>query len=68
MAIRRLTKEEKRIQAAVEAAFKKIGNNRQFGIFDLAKINNAGNAAGKAGQDIEAAVSAACDQYEVKVA
>lgn len=68
MAIRRMTKAEKLIEAAVDAAFKKFGSNRQFNIFDLAKIRNAGNAAAKAGQDIEAAVSAACDQYEVKVA
>ena len=66
MAIRRLTKEEKRIEAAVAAAFRKVGSNRQFNIFDLAKINNAGNAAAKAGQDIEAAVAAACDQIEIK--
>jgi len=68
MAIRRLTKAEKQVQAAVEAAFKKHGTNRQFNIFDLAKINNAGNAAAKAGQDIDAAVLAACEQYEIKVA
>ena len=66
MAIRRMTKEEKRIEVAVEAAFRKVGSNRQFKIFDLAKISNAGNVAAKAGQDIEAAVAKACDQFEIK--
>lgn len=60
----RKTKEEKRI----EAAFNKVGNRRQFNIFDLNKIHDAGVAAGKAGEDIEAAVSKACDQYEIKEA
>jgi len=64
----RKTKEEKRIEAAVDAAFSKVGNRRQFNIFDLSKIQAAGVAAGKAGEDIEAAVSKACDQYEIKEA
>lgn len=61
----RKTNEEKRIEAAVNAAFYKHGDCRQFSIMDLGKIRNAGIAAGKAGQDIDAAVAAACDQYEV---
>lgn len=62
----RKTKEEKRIEKATEAAFNKVGNRRQFNIMDLGKIHAAGIAAGKTGQDIEAAVSAACDQFEIK--
>lgn len=62
----RKTKEQKRIETAVDAAFNKIGNRRQFNIMDLSKIHDAGIAAGVAGQDIEVAVSAACDQYEEK--
>lgn len=62
----RRSKEDVRIERAVDAAFLKVGSNRQFGIFDLSKIMAAGTAAAKAGQDIEAAVSAACDQYEHK--
>lgn len=61
----RQTKEDKRIEAAVNAAFYKHGNCRQFSIMDLGKIRNAGIEAGKAGQDINAAVAAACDEYEV---
>lgn len=49
MAIRRMTMAEKRIEKAVADAFKKHGSGFQFNIFDLAKINNAGNAAAKAG-------------------
>lgn len=62
----RKTKEEKRIEDATEAAFNKVGNCRQFNIMDLGKIHDAGMSAGRAGQDIEAAVSAACDKYESK--
>jgi len=71
MATRRLTKQEKLNQAAVEAAFKKHGTGRQFNIFDLSKINNAGNEVAKRGgsqDEIEAAVLSACEQYEIKVA
>jgi hypothetical protein len=64
----RKSKEEKRIEAAAEAAFNKVGRGRQFDVMDLGKIHDAGVAAGVAGQDIEAAVSAACDKYEVKAA
>lgn len=71
MAIRRMTKAEKANEAKVAAAFKKVGSNRQFNIFDLSKIHNAGNDVAKRGgsqDEIDAAVSAACDQYEIKVA
>lgn len=64
----RMTKEEKRIHTAVGVAFNRIGNRRQFNMMDLPKIMDAGMAAGMNGQDIEAAVSAACDQYEIKSA
>lgn len=64
----RQTKQEKQTQAAIEAAFSKHGNCRQFNIMDLGKITGAGKAAAGAGQDIEAAVKAACDQYEQKPA
>jgi hypothetical protein len=71
MAGKRKSKREKQVETAVEAAFNRIGKNRQFNIMDLGKINAAGvNAAGTEGDvdvaKIEAAVSAACDQYEVK--
>lgn len=62
----RMTKEEKRIEAAVHAAFKKVGSGREFNIFDLAKITAAGKDAAKTGHDIEDAVRSACDLYEVK--
>ena len=66
MAIRRLTKAEKLVEKAVADAFKKHGSGFQFNIFDLAKINNAGNAAARAGQDVEAAIIAAVEQYRIK--
>lgn len=62
----RQTKEEKRIEKAVEAAFNKFGKNRQFNIMDLGKIHAAGEKAAKDGGDIEEAVRQACDQYEAK--
>ena len=66
MAIRRMTKEEKRFEKAVADAFKKHGSGFQFNIFDLAKINYAGNAAAKAGKDVDAAIIAAIEQYRIK--
>lgn len=62
----RKTKEEKRIDAEVEAAFYKVGGNRQFNIMDLGKIHDAGKTAALNGQDVLVAVSAACDKYEIK--
>lgn len=64
----RKTKQEKALEAAIEAAFNRHGSNRQFNIMDLSKISAAGRAAAAAGQDVEAAVKAACDQYEIKAA
>ena len=52
--------------AAVEAAFNKVGNRRQFPMMDLPKIHAAGMDAARAGLDVEAAVAAACDRYEHK--
>ena len=59
----RQTKEAKRIDNAVDAAFKTHGNNIQFNIMDLGKIHDAGVAAGQAGGDIDAAVIAAIAKY-----
>ena len=59
----RQTKEDKRIDAAADAAFYKHGNQIQFNIMDLGKIHNAGVVAGKAGKDIEAAVIEAIAKY-----
>ena len=59
----RQTKEEKRIDAAADAAFYKHGNQIQFNIMDLGKIHDAGVVAGRAGGDIEAAVVAAITKY-----
>lgn len=59
----RLTKAEKQVENAVDAAFKKHGSNVQFNIFDLSKISDAGRNAAKTGGDIEAAVIAAIAQY-----
>ena len=62
----RKTKEEKRIEKEIEVAFNDHGNSRQFNIMDLNKIHAAGLTAGKAGQDIDAAIRSACDIYEVR--
>lgn len=61
----RKTNEDKRIEAAVDAAFYKHGDGRQFSIMDLGKIRKAGIDAAQAGHDIDAAVAVACDKYEV---
>jgi len=59
----RRTKEQKRIDDAVEAACNRHAVGRSFNIFDLGKISKAGHDAAKAGQDIDAAVLAAAKQY-----
>lgn len=59
----RKTKEEKRVESAVDEAFKKHGVNKQFDIMDLSKITKAGEDAAKQGKDIEEAVKLACIQY-----
>jgi hypothetical protein len=58
-----MTKEEKRIELAVEAAFRKCGNGVQVGIFDIGKIMRAGEQAAAVGGDIETAMSAAFTKY-----
>lgn len=68
---KRKSKREKQVEAAAEAAFKKVGSSRIFSIMDLGKIQDAGiQAAGTEGEinvaAIEAAVSAACDKFEIK--
>ena len=59
----RQTKEEKRIEAAVESAFNRLGNNIQFNIMDLGKIFNDGVAAVRAELDLDAAMLASIAKY-----
>jgi len=55
---------QKRIEAIVEAAFIKHSFGLQFDIMDLGKIFNAGTAAVKAGEDLDAAMLAAIAKYQ----
>ena len=59
----RMTKAQKAIENAVDAAYRKLGTGIQVDVFDIGKILDAGRKAGEAGQDIEAAVKAALEQY-----
>ena len=59
----RETKESKRIDAAVDAAYYRNGNGIQVNIFDLSKIMNAGRAAIISGGDVDAAIIAALKIY-----
>ena len=59
----RKTKEDKRIDTLVAAAFNQHGKNIQFNIMDLGKIHDAGAAAAKAGQSVDDAVITAIAQY-----
>jgi hypothetical protein len=58
-----MTKEEKRIDAEANKAFKTHGVNIEFDIFDLSKIHSAGVEAGRRGENIEEAVKAAIQLY-----
>ncbi len=62
----RKTKEEKRIEAAVEAAFKRHSPGNPISVFDIGKVMTAGTNAALAGGDdaaIDTAVKAAFDLY-----
>ena len=71
--MKKLTK--KKLDAAIDGMFKVHGHRRQFPIFDLGKIADAGRSAYDAAATHEdglkaadAAVAVACDRYEVKPA
>jgi len=64
----RRTKEQIRIEKAVDAACIKHAVGRSFNIFDLGKISKAGHDAAANGRDIDAAVLLAAIQYDQKVA
>ena len=69
--MKKLTK--KKLDAAIDGMFKVHGHRRQFPIFDLGKIADAGRSAYDAATTHEdglkaadAAVEEACDKYEVR--
>ena len=61
----RKSKEETRIEREVDAACKRHSNGRVFNIFTLSEITQAGMKAGQSGEDIDAAVLAACQKHDV---
>lgn len=61
--MKRMTKEDKLIEAECNRCYKVHGNCVQIPIFDLSKIFDAGRAAGKAGQSIEEAIKTAIAKY-----
>jgi hypothetical protein len=56
----------KTIDQMVEKAFYAVANRRQFPIMSLGRIHAAGVVAYHAGDDVQAAVSAACDVHALK--
>lgn len=61
----RKTRAEKAIEDRVKAAYEIHGNRVQVPMLDLGKIHQAGMEAGRAGEDIDAAVKAAIARYRV---
>ena len=61
----RKTKESKRIDALVEAAFDRHGCNIQFNVMDLGEIHRAGVNALANGQDLDEAMKVAITQYRL---
>lgn len=59
----RKSKEEKRIDSVVDAAYKRHGYGVPVDIFDIGKILNAGREAARNGQDVDEAVKKAVEQY-----
>jgi hypothetical protein len=56
----------KAIDKVVERAFGVYSKGLQFNIMDLGKIHAAGVRAYQAGEDVLAAVQAACQAYGIK--
>lgn len=52
----RQTKEEKKIDGLIEAAYYRHGNNVQVNVMDIPNIFNAGRAALQAGKDLDTAM------------
>ena len=59
----RTTKESKKIDAAVSAAYHRHGNGIQVNMMDLSKIMHAGRTAVIDGGDLDAAIIAALKIY-----
>lgn len=59
----RKTKEEKRIETLVNAAFAKHSPGNPINIFDISKVMKAGEDAVRASQDVDEAVKAAFAKY-----
>ncbi len=62
----RRTKKQIETDKAVDAAVQTHIQGRQFSVFDLGKISDAGHNAANNGEDIDAAVKAAAEQYAIK--
>lgn len=60
---KRMSKEQKQVEAAVKDAYRRLGNGVQVNVFDLGKVLDAGRAAGLVHGDIDAAIAAALQQY-----
>ena len=60
---KRMTKEEKVLEAAYYDAFRRLGSNVQFDMFDLGKIHSESVAAAASGTAMDDAVKAAVAKY-----
>jgi hypothetical protein len=61
--MKRMTKEEKAREKAIEAAFYRHGNGIPINIMNLSKISEAGRKALQEGTDLDTAVKAAIELY-----
>ena len=59
----RKTKAQKETEQKIDAAINLHMQNKQFNVMDLGKLSDAGEKAAAAGEDIDAAVKAACEKY-----
>lgn len=62
----RRTKEQKRIDDAVEKAFKEHGHGIQIPIMEIGDVMDAGRKAGEKGENIDEAIKAAFEKHRVK--
>ncbi len=63
MAKPRKTKEEKALEAAVDAAFGRLGSGISFDVFDLSKICDETKAAVATGKTVDEGMTAAIAKY-----
>ena len=62
----RRSKDQIALEKQIDDWVEKHISNKQFNIFDLAKISKAGKDASQAGANVEKAIIEACEKYAIE--